>query len=446
MKYTMRSKRFYNRPHLNLIWINFIVANLKNLLIIFTGSILLLTCSNRDRDNIFDPRNSNSTIDLDLRIISQDSLINLYWIEPSENYSGIKLFRKQHDESGYSLLGTLAENTTSYQDIISAYNEEVSYYLKAVGDGIESDSTKPVSIVPGPGTIWVVDPYFWEISRFNYDLSSNRFRILTSFSPENIAFANDDGLLLVTSPAFSYYEILRADNGIPVAESFGIRKPFDAIYDPQAGQFWLVDSTGGLYSIDKEGTATLVNDKFDQPAQIDLFENKLYILDKKANKIFIYNNLSSLIDSISITEDNSPFASLKLFRIDKQQRNLYILDSPQGHGTLYKYEIESANISEIYSDSLMYLFDVNPLDETIWIVRDNKVNSEIMQLSSSGNRLHSLSEFIKPTDIRINPFNGNVVVADPFLDDEKAKLFHYRSDLTLIGSYIRVVPFKVYIE
>ena len=141
------------------------IATFKNLtyfLLILAGIFTIYNCSSRERDNIFDPDNDGYA-PLSFRISSDDSLINLSWNEPKEDYVGIKVFRKKTGETQFTLIDSLPYDTETYQDIVTDYDQEVSYYLVAVGKGVESVPTKSVTIIPGLGTIWVVDPYFAEI-------------------------------------------------------------------------------------------------------------------------------------------------------------------------------------------------------------------------------------------------------------------------------------------
>jgi len=73
----------------------------------------------------------------------------------------------------------------------------------------------------------------------------------------------------------------------------------------------------------------------------------------------------------------------------------------------------------------------------------------LMQLSTDGDRLTNISGFSRPIDVKVNKVNGNVVVSDFLLQAAvfAQKVFHYRSDLTLIGTFSTSGdPSKVYIE
>ena len=119
-----------------------------------------------------------------------------------------------------------------------------------------------------------------------------------------------------------------------------------------------------------------------------------------------------------------------------------ILDGFEGSNTLYKYDIESREIENIFRDSLIYGFDVNENNQSIWILSANKLNSDLLQLSYDGSRQDTNIEFTWPTDIVVHPVNGNIIVADY----GRQQLYHYSEDLVIIGNYESIGPSKVYVE
>jgi hypothetical protein len=409
----------------------------------FLFLIILLSCSERGRDNIFDPQNDRKTIDIGFSVTSQDTLISLFWNSPRDViYRSFNIYRKADGQAEFELHAVIPKGISIYNDYEIEFDRPYSYYLTINGETEESYPTKTVSITPGPGSVWMLDRYLWEIVKLSYDLSSTAIRKAGAWRPENLELGEKVGL--ITYPTFRYLEIFNTDNGNIIDGNSNLRSPFDAAYDPEHGLFWVVDSIGSLYKIDtSEAGEQLVTQELSKPVQIEYLDKKVYLLDQGYNKIFIFNTTPFLEDSITFTPQNGPFENLKLIRIDSKNKNCYILDGNAGANFLYRYNLLTKEVNTVYSDSLIYSFDINRMDETIWIVSANKVNSELLQLSNNGERLHSVDGFIRPTDVKINPFNGNVVIADFF----GQKVYHYRPDLTLVGVYSTIGdPSKVYIE
>ncbi len=294
----------------------------------------------------------------------------------------------------------------------------------------------------------MLDDYLWEILKLNYDLSSTSLRKVGVWKPENLTFAHEIDRGLITYPLFNYFEIFDLTTGDILYGNQSIIKPFDAVYDDNLDRFWLIDSLGSLYIVDPSANEQFAGKIFEKPVQIDMLDDQLIVLDIEVNGIHIYDTSPTQVDFIDQNEAGEKFTRLSLFRVDDINKHIYFLDKATNNNTLYKFNIEKNHLSTIYQDSLIRTFDINKQDESIWMVIANKLNSDLVQLSSTGQRLVSIPGFNIPRDVKVNPYNGNVIVADitDQLNILKAKVFHYRSS-TEIGSFRTYGdPFKVYIE
>jgi len=419
------------------------------ILSLFVISILIISCQERARNNPFDPENDDQYIQIGFSLNSKDTLISLAWNIPHQpNYSSIEIYRKIETDDDFSLLAAVSNSVSNYKDIVNELDIRYSYYLVLIGNGAQSNPTQTKSIVPGPGSIWMLDDYLWEILKLSYDLSSTSLRKVGVWKPENLVFANEIERGLITYPLFNYFEIFDLTTGDILYGNQSIIKPFDAVYDASLDRFWLIDSLGSLYIVDSSANEQFAGKFFEKPVQIDILDDLLIVLDKELNRIHIFDTSPRLINFIGQNNDEESFSNLKLFRVDQINKNIYILDKQKNNNSLYKYNLEKDHISKIYQDSLIRTFDINKQNESIWIVIANKLNSDLLQLSSTGERLVSIPGFNIPRDVKINPNNGNVIVAD--ITDQlnllEHKVFHYRSS-TLIGSFRTYGdPFKVYIE
>ncbi len=414
-------------------------------------SLVVFSCDERDRNNIFDPNNKNKHIEIGFRLSSEDSTITLFWNPPGNiEYNSINIFRKVQSESETVLYAIVEKGITHFIDTDIIYDREYSYFITISGKTEESYPTKTLSTIPGPGSIWIIDSYLWEIKKLNYDLSSVSLRKATFLQPENLAFSTENDLALVTYPRFRNMELFDVRTGEFKAENTNLGHPFDAVYDSNNNNFWLVDSSGSLYSIDTvDANAQLITQELSNPVQIDIFAQNLYILDQGKNKIFIYDTSPQLIDSIFQKADHSPFIQLKKFRIDKVNSKIYFIDGQNGNTTLYSYNLLDKQLTSLYQDSIISSFDINQTDETIWIIIAKRLNSNLVQLFGNEIRHFNVSELEQPIEIKVNSINGNIVITDfkVSADLEVPNVFHYRSDLSPIGTYSTYgIPSKVYIE
>jgi len=411
--------------------------------------ILILSCRERDHTNPFDPDNDDPYLQIGLTVNSTDSLIQLSWYIPQDpDINGFEIYRRISGEGEFSLLALLDKTVSSYTDIASKADIRYEYFVRMLGDGVESSPTQVKSITPGPGQIWIVDDFLWEIYRVNYDLSSYALRKTGAWKPENLALAVQIGKGLVTYPAINYLEIFDLQSGAFMYGTSAINRPYDAVYDENLKLFWLIDSLGSLYQLDSTANHRLIGSFFGKPVQIDLLDDRVVILDKGVNSIFFFEYDLLLSDFIETDPDGESFENLALMRTDNINNKIYFLDRSENNNTIYKYNVTRRFMTAVFQDSLIRSFAVNKQDESIWIIIANKLNSDVVQLSGTGERLLTINGFNRPRDINVNPYNGNVIFTDltEQINILKEKIFHYKSG-ELIGSFETYGdPFKVYIE
>jgi hypothetical protein len=418
-------------------------------LIILFCCIVLLFCQRRDLNNPFDPENDYDYLEMEFSLSQMDSGIQISWQIPDKPLFKNLLIYKSLDGVNYSLLITTDNTNTTWTDPDIQQEIKYHYYLKLSGDNIETKATKPKSIITGPGNIWMLDSYTWEILKLNYDLTTYSIRKSGFYFPVNMALAEAFDIGLITYPFYNTFEIFDLHSGEFLFANNSILYPFDATYNSIDQHFWLIDSSGTLYKIDKQANHSIVFSGFSKPYQIGIHQNQIIILNKGTESIILYNTTSGAMVNIEHDHQGLRLTNLVMFRTDNANDNLYFLSNTPNQNKLYKYEFEAEQTHLVFQDSLIRTFDVNSIDESIWIVKNYGLNFQLLQLSKTGQRLLEIEKlFSSPRDLKVNPYNGNVIIANVSrqANIREDKVFHYRQG-ELIGSFSTYGdPFKVYIE
>ena len=409
-------------------------------------SILFISCAERKRTNIFDPSYPKPTIDVGLDAIGSNSSIKLEW-SPAEitPVKSILLYKKQQRQTQFSMLAELPANAITYTDTSVRDDTPYEYYLIFRGDDRISAPSATVSAITGPGSIWVLDIYSYEIQHFSYDLKQRDLRILGIWQPQALAIDSANQVGLVTYPDFRTYELLDLASGRSLASSDSKNAPLDGVYNDSQKEFWLLDSTSGLYAISVDDIiGSRVDVRLKHPSQIVKLGLRYYIIDSGGRRIIALDSIGGIQDSITKRPDGSFFENITLLRTDKFNTKLYFREDRQRHSNLYRYDLSNGAVSSVYNDTTIYAFDIDGVvHPSIWIIKPGKLNSSLVQLSLSGLRLQTQDGFTRPTDIRVNPANGNIILTDA----GSGKIYHYRPDLSLIGIFQSDgQPFKVYLE
>lgn len=422
------------------------VKNSFSFLLLF---LLILSCNNRDRDNVFDPNTKKEYLDIGLSVNSLDSTINLSWYNLADpDYDSVLIFQKTGQGGNFKQIKTVARSQTKEQFKATQYDVPYSYFLKIKSPTLLSPQSRAKTVTTGPGEIWYMDTYLYELNQINYDMGTLIKRTSTQWLPKRMGISPEK--LLMTVPRIGQMEVYDKQSGKLLGISTAIDKPYDVLYDAHNKKFWVSDSNGALYYTDTESVINQnVETNLGTPTDMVLLGNKLYIMDIKSNNVIAFNTQNSITKRITGEEDN-PFGGLKQLRADTTNKALYILDKKENQYQLYKYKEETEQLHKIYSDTTQLTsFDVDSDNETIWIVTYKNLNSNIVQLTAQNTRYHHLSEIERPIDIKVNPYNGNVIIADyKFKFGRKEnKLFHVRPDLSIVGRFATYGdPVKVYIE
>ncbi|EHO41508.1 NHL repeat containing protein [Caldithrix abyssi DSM 13497] len=420
--------------------------NIKKLIVslffcLATVSLFFVACSVRERDNVFDPQNKLDSLDIPLTLTTADSLISFYWNPPSGiEFTGFHIYRKVSGQNHFTSRAVLPPTQSSFTDTSLSFDVLHSYYLTLIGRSLESPPTRVLNTVPGPGKIWLLDRWDEYFYKYSYGL---RHRLLTHYAiwiPEGLALNRSDRQVLVTYPLFHYAELLDSESGALLAAIENIRYPYACAYHPAQKAFWITDSTGSLYRFSASGSqeAELIDDGLKKPLTIVIdASGNVYVLDFRLNRIVIYDqngNQTNVIDD---------YERLIFLAGNQGGTHLYFINQSQTGNEVYRYSVLSGDAEKVYSGQGAAIVRENPQDQALWLAENMDNVARILQLSPSGVRLTTLDGFKHIEDIAINPYNGNVVVADSRLH----QLIHLKPDGRVIGKISDApFPYRIVIE
>jgi hypothetical protein len=424
---------FYNRMNWNRL---FTMG-----LFIFSG----LSCAIREKLNPFDP---NGHLNLNLDVFSTGQAVELSWDRPNlEGYTGFNIHRRQEGvDSSYKII---AENIPSerrtYTDDYLMYRQRYSYYITVVSEGIESKPSNTVSIVPGPGEVWIVDKWGYQLVHTTYDVEHVIGRYLTNWPPTDCAIAGDlnTGLIL-----YNEYGIIE---GIELASLenrqliTSVAHPYGVVYDPGAGGFWVIDSSGYLYQINASTfQLTALSPALGKPVQISISLQAGYIniVDQKLKKIITFDREGNKVSEISTVQGHA-LLQPERFAVTSNLGRFWLIDDSGEWDRIYTRAASDEDFQCI--DSLSAAGDLSLTNDPslVWIVSLNGTESSIMQLSASGTRQLELKGYYDPYDIEINRYDRTLLVADT----GNSRVLHYDTGYQILGMYLNLYfPVKVIVE
>ncbi len=419
-----------------------VMSKIRFFVILIVAYLLSNGCAQRERDNVFDPQSGIDTLNISFYFTRADSLIVLRWLPPQNvTIKGFHLFRKRASEKDFHSRAILPDTQFTFQDTVSQFDELYSYYLTLIGETHESPPTATISTIPGPGTIWILDRWAEQILKQSYDLQHTFLSHYAIWIPQELAFNHDRSRALITYPLFHYAELIDTQNGRLIAEITNIQYPYACAFNKKTRSFWLGDSSGGLYIFNPQSgqLPTAISPAPAKPKKIVFDSNgNAYILDAYPQTILVYNSDGQHIKTL----DHGPqgtFKKLTSLQANDQGTYLYIVDN----GHLYRYSTLNDSLTLLFRSPYLTITRFSPVDQTVWFVENYQESAQLVQFSTTGIRLNTLSGFRSVKDFAINPINGNLVVADP----RAHTVYHLKNNGTLIGKYENApYPFRVYIE
>jgi len=415
---------------------------IKKLLLI--SVIFLVSCSERAKNNPFDP---TGDININLQALAFDRRVELYWQKPNvDGYTGFNVYRKIFglDNSFKRLASELPASQTYYQDRDLTYGYSYAYYLTITGIDVESKPSNQETIYPGPGLNWIVDRWGYQVVKTTYDLAHPIFYYNTNWPPSNLAVVADLNESLILYLDAGRIEKLRID-GEYIQAYTDIRYPYDIAYDPQGQLFWIIDSSGALYTLDTQtDRINTVSTSFSHPVSISIAPDNdlISIADPQLRSVVQYRRDGSWYKSITNANGKLLTAPVR-YEIDETYQREWLVDRDQEVDYIYTRSLGSENFNLVDSTYFVRDLAADPFDGTCWYLSYNIGNSSSVQLSPDGTRQSEIDGFNNPLDIQINPYDGTLLM----VESSNYRALHFDHSLSLLGELnIFNFPVKIRIE
>lgn len=410
----------------------------------FIYLLVLISCTEREQDNPFDP---NGEIPLYLSAHSISENVRLSWNSPNiVDYSGFNIYRRSENSGqDFTRIVELSRNVREYTDTTISYGTTYVYYIRLASGNLESRPSEPVPVTPGPGINWIVDETSYQVRKVSYDMSYT-FIVYDAYPnmPTDMAVSNslNTGVILYNRASL----IEKIDLSANLLDTFDqIEYPYAVSYDPVGTLFWIVDSSGYLYTLDtKSNIIRNVFASFSKPIAIDIAptKNLISVVDAGAKEVVQFNRSGVLVNRITSINENSLEGPYR-YVIDEAHDRCWLVDGNSNIDYIYT---KSFNDEEFFlADSSLNAGDiaVSRFSELAWYVSFARNQSVVLQLSAEGTRQLELAYFFNPYDLHVNQYDGSLIVVDSW----NHKVLHYNESNRLIGKIENLIfPVKVVVQ
>jgi hypothetical protein len=404
----------------------------------------LISCSERERDNPFDP---TGDLPVDIRVRSIDKTVALSWNSPDiVDYTGFNIYRKADAvEQSFSQIATLSRFTRDYTDTTISFGTTYTYYIRLASGSLESRPSESVTVTPGPGFNWIVDETSFQVRKLSYDLSYT-FLAYDTYPgmPTDMAISTELATGVILFNRFSKVQEIDLSANLK-GEYKQIKYPYAVGYDPVGTLFWIVDSSGYLYTLNTQSNAVrIISQSLSNPIAIDIAPemNLISVVDAGSREILQFNRSGTMVDKITSVNGRLLEGPYR-YVIDERHDRCWLVDGNSIIDYIYTKDLDDNEF--FLADSALNAGDieVSLSSEEAWYVSFNRSESVVLQLSATGTRQLELAYFFNPFDILVNPYDGSLLVVDSW----NGRIAHYNGSNALIGEVDNLIfPVKVVVQ
>ncbi len=225
---------------------------MNRVILSFTLTLFLFSCSKRDRLNPLDVENPiTGGKPTGLELVPIRDIVGISWNEININDLSAYIIYKSVNNAGLIEYATVSGFTTEYSDSAVSYYQNYTYAVQAVTDYMVSPLSDTVSVTVGPYSIYVADFYDNSVRILSWD-GSYLIKSKSVSSPRAIQYRKSDNRFMVAD----YYDkaVLLLSTDLNETEYIDIGDyPLDLDVNQLTNRIHVLTRNGYIMKLDEEG-------------------------------------------------------------------------------------------------------------------------------------------------------------------------------------------------
>ncbi len=388
--------------------------------LLFSILIIGISCSERERNNPFDPANTIQTA-IQLSIKPYPEKIELSWTYPPlEGVQKTLIYRAVDDSNAYILYRELDGTARTFLDSqIEPFHWY--YYRVTLSNGTrETSPSNTARTFSGPTTTWMLSENGFQVLQLSYDLQYT-LQSLNTFYPDHdwhVQLASFSIWLVSRSFAAVSRLSLKAKEETFILTQ-GLKTPVAVVGQGETNNFYVLDNGQDkvfFYQEEKPvRTFSLPRGNY-LALKVFPIQDRLFVINEE--KLYIFSlSLNQIVDSLVAPSGYTFYRMVQqgiyilaiANEYESQKAILYWRSSVQNTWHLLQLPFNCGAVA--FSPQSNQLVVSKMISSGPQIYKDN-----LVKLSTSGTRLWELSGFRVITDIQIDPETQQIVVADRLSD------------------------------
>ena len=226
--------------------------NMNRVILSFTLTLFLFSCSKRDRLNPLDVENPiTGGKPTGLELVPIRDIVGISWNEININDLSAYIIYKSVNNAGLIEYATVSGFTTEYSDSAVSYYQNYTYAVQAETDYMVSPLSDTVSVTVGPYSIYVADFYDNSVRILSWD-GSYLIKSKSVSSPRAIQYRKSDNRFIVAD----YYDkaVILLSTDLNETEYIDIGDyPLDLDVNQLTNRIHVLTRNGYIMKLDEEG-------------------------------------------------------------------------------------------------------------------------------------------------------------------------------------------------
>ena len=226
--------------------------NMNRVILSFTLTLFLFSCSKRDRLNPLDVENPiTGGKPTGLELVPIRDIVGISWNEININDLSAYIIYKSVNNAGLIEYATVSGFTTEYSDSAVSYYQNYTYAVQAETDYMVSPLSDTVSVTVGPYSIYVADFHDNSVRILSWD-GSYLIKSKSVSSPRAIQYRKSDNRFMVAD--YFNKAVLLVSTDLNETEYIDIGDyPLDLDVNQLTNRIHVLTRNGYIMKLDEEG-------------------------------------------------------------------------------------------------------------------------------------------------------------------------------------------------
>lgn len=374
----------------------------------------LFGCSDRERDNPLDPKNSDTVgKPTGLSITSSRDTVILSWDRISlDDLSGFQIYRKSNTEQSFSRFD-IAQGF-DFVDTRVQFGVSYTYQISAVGDNFESAISDSVCIEPGPTFNWAFgspDNFNLALFKYTHDYKHEIHNTFGFLRPKDLEIDYRNGQAWVLDEvSFVLGQLIRVTSfGEVLRPIVNLKKPRDIEIEQSSGTVWVSDvGDSTVKKFDDAGNEVFSIGGFSRPVAlaVDQRQGDCWVADLGKNEVIRVNSSGQ-----GLFVSPEVFEKLSWIAVDSNNGSVWVATDNQ----LIKLSEDGvAEFTVGQTFNSLQKLEVNPQNGDVWVI--GWAPFSIFKFTLDGSLAFEKTGFGGQVDLSINEFDNSCIVSDTLMN------------------------------